>query len=288
MARSLQVITNEIKTNIRTFPSLNAFKFPEEGGSSVSIFNLWISTVALSIYTFEVINDTYVALLLNNIYMVVSGNAAWVRAQMLNFQYGDVIQLVNYIPTYVPVNAAHLLVTQCAVKDLGNGAIQIKVAKGAASPYSPLSGPELAALKDYYFGTSSTQGVGFAGVKATFITLLPDRLFIQANIFFVGQYLAATVKSNVIVAINNFLTSFSGVAFDGRIYMIRLVDAIQTVPGVTRVQLISIVGRPQSIAFGGGIAIDIQGFYDTVAGHIIGEDTAGQDFATQLTMIQEV
>lgn len=288
MARALATITNEIKTNIRTFPSMNAFKFPEEGGSSVSVFNTIISTVALSIYSFEVILDYYVSLLSNNVFLVVSGNAAWVRAQMLNFQYGDVVQLVNFVPTYVPVNAAHLLVTQCAVKDLGNGIIQIKVAKGTTAPFSPLAGPELQALKDYYNGTSSTQGVGFAGVKAVFVTLNPDRLYIAATIYFVGQYLSATVKANVIIAINNFLTSFSGVAFDGRVYMIRLVNAIQAVPGVSRVQLTSIIGRAQTVAFGSGGPVDIQGFYDSTAGHVISEDTVGQDLSTTLTMSQEV
>ena len=60
MARSVQTIKNDIKTKIRTYPSLDGFLFPEDtpvAGSAVSVFNLIIDVVSLCIYTFEVILD---------------------------------------------------------------------------------------------------------------------------------------------------------------------------------------------------------------------------------------
>jgi hypothetical protein len=288
MARSVATITTEIQTNIRTYSSLNAYKFPSEGGSPVSVFNSIINVVALSIYTLEVILDAWVTTINAIAASAVAGNAKWVQAQILKFQYGDTVTMVNYVPTYSPINIANRIVTQCAVKDLGNGTIQVKVAQGTSSPYLPLSTPQLNALKDYYYGTSSTPGVGFAGVKASFVTLNPDKLYISANIFFIGQYVGTTVQANVITAINNFLTTFNNTAFDGRIYMIKLVDAIQAVAGVNRVQLLSVQGRAQTVAFGSGTVVDIQGYYDTVAGHVISEDTGGQTLSTSLVMVQEV
>lgn len=288
MARTIDVITQEIQTNIRTYSSLNAFKFVSEGGSSVSVFNCIISTIALSIYTFEVILDAWTTNITNIANAAVAGNAKWVQSQILKFQYGDTVTMVNYVPTYATINLANRIVTQCAVKDLGNGTIQIKVAQGSSSPYSPLTSPQMTALQNYYFGTSSTPGVGFAGVKASFVSLNPDRLYLSANVYYYGQYVAATVQTNVIAAINTFLITFNSTAFDGRIYMDKLRIAIENVAGVSRVQFLSVQGRAQTVAFGSGTIIDIQGFYDTVAGHIISEDTSGQTLSSTINMVQEV
>ena len=43
MARSIDEIQQEIKVTVRTYPSLDQFLFPEDGGSSVSVFNLLIT-----------------------------------------------------------------------------------------------------------------------------------------------------------------------------------------------------------------------------------------------------
>lgn len=288
MARTLDAITTDIKVQIRTNASLNAFKFPEEGGSKVSVFNLFISTYAICMFTFETIMDQLKIDIQAIADSAPSGNAKWVQAQILKFQYGDVIQLVNFVPTYPVIDTTKQIITQCAVKDAGNGVITIKVAKGTVTPYSPLSAPELSALRDYYYGTSSSQGIGFAGVKAFFVSLNPDRLWVQANIFYLGQYGSTTVKAAVIAAINTYLGIFNQGNFDGRLYIIRLIDAIQAVPGVSRVVLTGLKGRAQTVAFGSGITIDFQGYYDTVAGHIISEDTGGQTLTDQITMTQEL
>jgi len=288
MARSVDEIKTDLKTKVRTYPSLNAFKFPEDGGSKVSVFNLMIDVVSLSIYVFEVLLDQLKADIQAIADKAPSGNNKWIQAQMFKFQYGDVIQLVDFVPTYAVVDETKRIITQCAVKDFGNGIVAIKIAKGATPPFSPLTNTELNAVKDYYYGTSFTQGIGFSGVKATFITLNPDRLYVSANIYFLGQYIQTDVKTNVIVAINNFLASFSGDAFNGRIFMIRLIDAIQAVPGVSRVELLDVKVRAATVLFGSASSVPIQGFADTVAGHVISEDDTGHTLDDSLTMIEEV
>jgi len=304
MARSLSTIILEIQTNVRTNSSLNAFKFvndpvnwPSDNGSQTSVFNLIISTVAISIYTFETILDTAKAAIQTIANSAPAGNAAWLRNQILNFQYGYSITLTNYVPGYSVIDNTAKIITQCSVKDAGNGLINIKIATGTTPPYTPLSGPQLTALQNYYNGTSSTQGIGFAGVKATFITLNPDRLYLPVNVYYYGQYTSATVQTNVISAINTFLQTFSSTAFDGRVYMDKLRVAIETVAGVSRCSFLTaatdpnlkgVQGRAQTAAFGTGTVIDIQGFYDTVAGYIISEDTGGFTLANTVNMILEV
>lgn len=287
MARTLEVIKAELKAKIRTYPQLDDYKFPEEGGSQVSVFNLIIFTVAASMFTLEVMID----LLKEDIQTIAdsapAGNAKWLQRQILNFQYGDIITLVNSVPTYDPVDASARIVTRCSVKELGSGIVAIKVAKGVIPSLGPLSAPELSALIDYYYGTSTTEGVGFAGVRANFVNLEPDRMRVEATVYFLGQYIEADVKAAVITAIENFFATFQDVAFDGTVYMIKLVDAIQAVPGVSRIELTDVKARRETVVLGSASTVDIQGKYTTVAGYLIPEDTASNTLTDTITMSEE-
>lgn len=288
MARTLEVIKEAIKTEIRTYPSLDLYLFPEEGGSQVSVFNVIIYVVSAAIFTFEVLVDALTANIQAIADTAPSGNAQWVRRQILNFQFGDVVTLTNFIPGYSPVDESARIVTQVSVRQLGSGVIAIKVAKGTAPSFGPLSGPELAALQDYWFGTPNTEGVGFAGIRATFINLSPDRMRVEATVYYLGQYVEANVKTAVIAAINNFFATFSTVSFDGTVFMIKLVDAIQAVPGVSRVTLDDIKARQATVVLGSATDIDVQGFYTTVAGYIISEDTASNTLDDTIIMQPEL
>lgn len=288
MARTLTVIQDEIKTSIRTHPELDDYKFPEDGGSQVSAFNLIVFVVAGCMFTLETMIDILKAAIQAIADSAPSGNAKWVQRQILNFQFGDVITLVNSVPTYVPVDISARIVTACSVRQLGSGTLAIKVAKGIVPSIGPLSAPELAALEDYYFGTSTTEGIGFAGVRAVFINLQPDRMRVQATVYFYGQYVEADVKAAVIAAIDAFFATFQAIAFDGTVFMIKLVDAIQAVPGVSRVTLDDVKAREQTVPLGSATSIDIQGFYTTVAGYLISEDTASNTLADTITMQEEL
>lgn len=289
MARTVEEIKASIQTEIRSsYPNLNNFLFPEEGGSAVAIHNAIIYVVSLAIYTFEVLNDVATSRLETLRNESISGNKAWVRNRILEFQYGDVITFVDNVPSYDPVDESARIITQCSVKEVIQGSsafIQIKVAKN--DPPEPLDAGELSALQDYYYGTPTTEGVGFAGVRAQFINLESDRMRVEATIYYLGQYVEATVKAAVITAIDDFFASFTDSSFDGTIFMNRLVDAIQAVPGVSRVQLDDVKARAETVALGSATPIDIQGYYLTVAGHIISEDTAGNTLADTITMEQE-
>lgn len=288
MARTLEVIQNEIKTSIRTYPSLNAFLFPENGGSMVGVFNLIIYVVALAMYTHEVMIDILKSEIQAIADSAPSGNAKWLQAQILKFQYGHVIQLVDFVPKYATVVEAAKIVTKCSVKQLSSGVVAIKVAKGVSPSLTPLSAAELSALKDYYFGTSTSEGIGFAGVRAAFINLNPDRMRVEATVYFKGQYVEATVKAAVITAIETFFGSFQNEAFDGTVFIIKLIDAIQAVDGVSRVTLTSVKAREATVPLASATVIDFQGYYSTVAGYLIPEDTASNTLSDTITMAEEL
>lgn len=287
MSRTIDQILTAMKVTVRTYPSLNAFKFPEDGGSQVSLFNLTLYTVAAGMFVFETLVDNLQGTIQAIADTAVSGNLQWVQRQILNFQYGDVIQLVNFVPTYTPVDLTHRIITQCSVVEGSSNTLDIKVAKGTSPSLTPLSGPELSALEDYWYGTATTEGVGFAGVSANFISLNPDRIGLVATVYYFGQYDPVALKTAVIAAIDNFFATFSGVAFNGTIFMSKLKSVVEDVPGVSRCTFASATGRAATVLYASAIPIDVQGIYLTLAGYLISEDTAAHTLNDSITMTLE-
>jgi len=72
------------------------------------------------------------------------------------------------------------------------------------------------------------------------VSLSPDRLFLAADIYYNGAY-SGVISATVIEAIDTFL---SNIDFDGIIRVSKLIDAIQSVPGVTDVAINDLAMRP--------------------------------------------
>ncbi len=289
MARSVTEIKAAIEVTIRTFTSLDNFLFPSDpGGSQASRFNVMIHSVAVAISIFEELLDKFNLNAKQIVGSVAVHNTGNTRQKILNFQFGDIIALdSNFVPTYAVPDPAKQIVTQCAIANSDTDLLTIKVAKGISPALVPLSAPELTALQDYYYGTAASQGVGVAGVNALWVNDNADKLYLEGDIFYFGQFDQTVVKAAVIVAINNYLETFQSSAFNGEVFMNKLVDAIQSVSGVSRVNLDVVRGRGDSISFPGGTVVDNQGTYKTIAGYVLEETTAGNTFDDKLTMVLE-
>ena len=292
MARSLQEIRDIIKTKARTFPSMDNLLFSDDVGAiQGSQFISATESVVAGQQLFELTADTVKASLDAAAAAAPSGNAAWIQARILEFQFGDQIEVDDNFNTFYPVpDVSKQIITRTSVfVDPVTSNIQIKVAKESAPPV-PLTGVELDALEDYYFGTGDTQGVGFAGVSTTFLSQDPDRIFVEGQIVYLGQFDPAVVKTNVIAAIEAFIASFQDQNFDGTIKMQKLTEAILAVDGVSRFDYAAadpIRVRPFNVVFAGATSIPTDSFYNTVAGYLISEDTAGETLADKLTTLLE-
>ena len=286
MARSVQEVKTEIETTIRTFPSLDGFLLPSDpGGSNVSAFNALIFGVAVAINIFEQLLDVFRIEATELIQSTPVHNTGNTRQKILDFQFGDVIELdSNFIPSYPVIDDSKKIVTQCAVTNSDTDTLTIKVAKGIAPNLQPLAPNELTALQDYFLGTAVTQGVGVAGVSVIWINQNADKLFIEADIFYLGQFDEATVKTNVISAIESYLDGFQSESFNGELFMNRLVDQIQAVDGVSRVNLENVIGRTDSQTFPDGTVVDTQGTYLSTSGYIVGETQSGETLNDTITM----
>jgi hypothetical protein len=286
MARSTETIKAQIQTTIRTYSSLDGFLFPSDpGGSAVSAFNALIEAVAIAINIFEQLLDVFNIEINQLVSSAPVHNTGNTRQKILNFQFGDVIELdSNFVPSYPVIDASKKIVTQCAVVNSDTDTLTIKVAKGTAPSLQPLASNELTALQDYFLGTAVSEGVGVAGVSVIWVNENSDKLFIEADIFYLGQFDEATVKTNVIAAINNYLDGFQSDTFNGELFMNKLVDQIQAVDGVSRVNLETVRGRADSVAFPDGTVVDTQGTYLSVSGYIVEETETGNTYNDTITM----
>jgi hypothetical protein len=284
MARSISEIQDEIKFNVRTHPELDKFLFPEDGGSNVSVFNLMISIVSLSMFTFEVLLDNFQEDVQTQSQEVPVGNPQWVRKQILLFQFGDIIILdENFIPFYPVVDPDLRIVTQCTVQEPFSSEIKIKVAKTVADVLTPLTAGEITALENYYFGSGDQQGIGFAGVRAEFLSQEPDRMSVTGIVDFLGQYVEANVKQDVIDAIDNY---FANLNFDGVVVMNTLVSQVNAIVGVSNFVISATTAREFDVLLVNAVEVPVNGTYQTIAGYLISEDTVGATLVNTITMNQ--
>jgi uncharacterized phage protein gp47/JayE len=161
-------------------------------------------------------------------------------------------------------------VTNCSVKTDLNKTVKIKVAKGGASPV-PLSSTEQTALTAYLYNIIP------AGVGKNIISLVSDKLYVNAEVYYNGQY-APTIQADVIAALDAFLLE---IPFDGVVKISEIEDAIQAVAGVTDVVISQVKARDDATAFASANVLTKE--WETYAGYIVQETTVGETFADSLT-----
>jgi uncharacterized phage protein gp47/JayE len=187
---------------------------------------------------------------------------------------------------YATVDEDLRIITRCSVKTASNKTVNIKVAK--SDPPVALSAPELSALSTYLTnggnGTSAGVGIAFAGVRCNVTSVASDKFFLEGTITYDGQY-ASVIQANVIAAIEEY---FAELDFDGTIYILKIIDAIQGVEGVIDINILNAAIRPNATAFASKTyliqtGLSILTSYPTFAGYVEQETTAGQTFADKLT-----
>lgn len=237
--------------------------------SKVAIYKLWIYIVSVAISVFENLQDVFRTELEDYAKTVAPATHAWIRAKVFEFQYGDSIQLIDLVPKYATIDTSKQIVTRCSVKTSNQQKVIVKVAK--SDPPVALATLEETALGAYL------DAILPAGVQLSLVNRTSDKLYINASVYYNGQY-AVTIKADVIASINNYLSSLP---FDGVVKVSAIEDAIQKVTGVTDIVINQVKARPDSTSFSS--ASVVTRYWDTVAGYIVEEDTSGQTFSDTLT-----
>lgn len=281
MARQISEIQQQMLDNIAAETTLGSLL---TSTSKRAIYRLFTYIVAVAINALEQLIDIFSASVEATAAAAAPATPAWLQAQIFNFQYSpttpQVVQLINFAPAYPVVDETLRIVSRCSVTTNLSSQVVIKVATG--EPPAALSAPQLAALQSYL------NEIGIAGVVYNVISEASDKLYVQANIFYQGQY-SAVIKANVIQAIDNYLAALP---FNGQVKITDLEDAITGVEGVTDVVLVNVRARANGTAFASGSYMvqnqqTISRLWNTVAGYMVGETTGGNTLQDSLTFIAE-
>lgn len=280
MARTIAEIQAQMDAEQALQAGLSGLNSP----SQVAIYTLWKYIMSASIFLEETLWDTFKVELEAISNSTPAGTEGWVYDQALKFQYSatvpQIVELVDFVPGYNIVDEDLQIITRASVATLPNKVVSVKVAKN--DPPEALAVAELNSLVSYF------DDIGFAGVQFGISSTASDKLYLDAEIFYDGQY-SATISATVITAINDFLST---IPFDGDVRVLSLTDAIQEVAGVKDVIITDMAMRADATAFGSKTYLvqakaTIFNKYPTFAGYIVEETTGGETFTDKLTFTPE-
>lgn len=284
MARTIAIIQQQMIAKWQSEPVLAAANSP----SQVSIWKLLLFIPAVGIGLFEQLLDIYKTQIEVFASTIAPGTPSWYQNQVNLFQYDavnpQIVQLVDFVPTYAVVNPALRIISRCSVKTNSNKVVNIKVA--TAEPPTTLSGSQVSALEAHL------TEIGFAGTETSVINLASDKLICQAVVYYNGQY-ASTIQADVIAAMDLYLKNIPFSSNDpasGKVKVSALSDSVQSVAGVTDFVFQNVSARLNTSAIINGSPLVVGGatinrVYETGAGYIVQETTAGFTFADLLTFI---
>jgi hypothetical protein len=279
--RTIEQIQASIIANIQATPELAQ----ANSTSTRAIWRLFSYVVAVSILLLEQIIDVFKSDNETYIGQAIPNTASWLTKKIFEFQYSatnpQIVQLTNLIPSYNVVDASLRVITRCSVVTTISNRVTVKVAK--SEPPVALSSGELGALQGYI------NALGVAGVQYNCVSQNADRIFINADIFYDGQY-SSTIQGTTINAINLFLSTLP---FNGQLKISDLEVAIRNITGVSDVLINNIKVRDNNTTFANGIYLiqnktTISRLFPTVAGYIVAEDTTGQTLLNTLNFISNV
>ena len=280
MARTVAQIQAQMDAEQALQPELSGLN----SISQVAIYTLWKYVMSVIIFFEESLWDLLKTEIETTISTAVVGTDEWVKQEALKFQYStvtpQVVQLVDFVPSYNPVDETLQIITRASVATLVSQTVSVKVAK--SDPPVKLAALELSSFEAYL------DDIGFAGVRFNVQSLDADLMFLEAEIFYDGQY-ASTISADVIAAINLYLANLP---FDGFIRISDVEDAIQSVTGVIDIVIDNLALRADGVPFGSKVFLvqnktTLTNKLLTASGYAIEEDTAGETFTDKLTFTPE-
>jgi hypothetical protein len=278
MARTIEQIQAGIIADIQATPELAE----ASSTSRRAIWRLLTFVQASAILLLEQIIDVFTTENDLKISKAIPATASWINAKVLEFQYSatnpQIVQLVNFAPAYPVTDASLRLISRCSVVTTISNKVIIKVAKN--QPPTALTSTELSSLQSY------VNNIGIVGVSYNCQSLPSDKLMIDAEIYYDGQY-STVISATVVDAINVFLSKLS---FNGVLKVSDIELAIRNVVGVNDVLLKNVKMRGDATAFNDGTFLIqnntvISRLFPTISGYVVGETTSGSTFTDKLIFI---
>jgi hypothetical protein len=269
MARTINEIYSDITTQLTTeFASAGVVIDPTKW-SKRNLLRLTCYVVATAMALWEQLADVSIAEMSAIRDSTASATKKWLQYKMFQFQYSATdpqnLTIVNNVPAYPTTNTALQIIKGCSVNTTSNNNVIIKVAKG--NPLEELGTSEVSAAQGYI------NQIGTAGIVYQVVSYPPDKMAINAIIYYNGTY-SAVIEQSVFDAINNFLTTLAKEKFDGYLYALDIERTIRGVEGVNDVVIIDLFtwAYNQSPAFAVNLILGndlLVRRYQSYAGYIV-------------------
>ncbi|MEB0302400.1 hypothetical protein [Mucilaginibacter sp. 5C4] len=228
MARSAEEIQDQILTEKAARPELNGLN----SVSNSAIYLLWIILTSNIIAFFERIMDLFEVRIQAIQDSKQYGTDEWWFDIVMAYQHGDLLAFINNIYQYPVIDASKQIVKFCSITSL-NGRVQIKAAGSAGGQPVVLDNDQINGLTAYLKQKRPS------GSKWLVQSLQADTLKIFGNVYYNASGDINVIKPAVKAAIQTFLSELNTASstatnrnFDGTLYVNKLIDAIQAVPGV--------------------------------------------------------
>lgn len=247
-AASQEVALAELSPNPDTSDQLRA---DLSSGSTVSGWRLFARLFAYASFVQESLWERYKvdvkALSRDGHY----GTKWWYIAKAKAFQLGHTLVMTSLDGGYAVDDPGARIVTHAAVAERAN-LVQVKVAKGTATPLQKLIPDELAAVNDYFLHLRPT-------VQVQCITGDPDSLKITGTVVYDPETPIMAVQSAVKQALDHYLATLD---FGGVMRLADLRAAMMAASGVVDVVFVLVEARST------GPFRPVQRIYQSYAGHM--------------------
>lgn len=272
MARSIAEIQVAIAAARAARPELAALTSP----SATSIYRLLEYVQAVASWALETLWDRFRADVDAIVARAPAGTPEWYADKALLFQEGDTLQVVDNVIGYAAGSTGAKVITRAAAKEnKQSGKLLIKVARAGAAPgtLAALTAPQLTQVRGYF------DRLQFAGTKLEVVSRDADRLQLTGQVYYDPLLNVPALQAAVRLAVATYLAKLD---FAGQVYVAKIEDAIQAVPGVRDVLLTQVAARV-------GLAVPaiFPRIYETAAGYIVEEDMAGLTFLDTLQFVPD-
>lgn len=270
MARTISQIFDEIQAARLREPALAALTSP----SATSLHRLWAYITAVVLWAHEQLWERHRADVDKALARAKPGTAAWYADQALLFQEGDQLIADDEGIHYAAGSTGEKIITRASAKENDTtGRLFIKVATDGKEKgtLAGLSAQQLVQVRGYFHEKR------FAGTRLEVVSRAADRLKVAAEVHYDPLRDLPTLQAQAAAAISAYLGSLD---FAGLIFLAKIQDALQAVPGVQDVKLLEVAARA-----GNGVPVVISRVYETQAGYIVEDDAAGRSFLETLQFI---
>lgn len=218
MARTVNEILHEMIAAKEVEPKLNELN----SNSKTSIWRLLFYIFAVTIHTLEVLLDAFKL----DVEVVIEANRpgvlSWYTQKAKAFQIDSLINSMTL--AYDIIDAEKQIVAYAAAEENVNGGITLKLSKKDA----PLTDSELLKFKTYM------EKVKYAGVAISYVSIAPDTLTIDMQVFYNPLASESSVRALIEVEIAKYLNN---IGFNGLFKVNDLIVGLRSVAEVSDIKI---------------------------------------------------